>query len=125
MADVDDSLDSLRLALMHEVLPVGMAMMERVRSGGASKVVEVFSSSSDPLQDLRDEGELAAKSLRERLDQVSPGLGNPVMPVKVAVNDEMDETAAGTEEDKELQQILSRIEERLDALQAHFPEGDI
>ena len=50
-------------------------------------MVEAFTGSSDPLQQLRVEGEAAARSVRDRLDQVSPGLGNPVMAVNVAVDD--------------------------------------
>ena len=64
-----------------------LAMVDRVRRGGARKMVEAFTGSSDPLQELRVEGEAAARSVRDRLDQVSPGLGNPVMAVNVAVDD--------------------------------------
>ena len=81
-------LDQLRLTLMQEVLPVGLAMVERAREGGPGRVAEVFTAgAADPLGELRQEGEPAARSLRDQLDQVSPGLGNPVMPVKVSVQD--------------------------------------
>jgi len=82
----DDLFDSLRLSLMQEVLPVGLAVVERARQGGARKVAEAFTESADPLEGLRQEGEEAAQSVREKLDQVSPGLGNPVMSVKVDVD---------------------------------------
>ena len=112
----EESLDTLRLAFMQEFLPVGIAMVDRVRRGGASKVVEVFTASSNPLEELREEGEPAARSLRERLDQVSPGLGNPVMQVKVAVDDESPNLMQL--QDKEvLGEALNRIEVRLDALE--------
>ena len=81
----DEPIDRLRLSLMQDVLPVGMAMVKRARKGGASKVAEAFTSLDDPLQALRTEGEPAAKTLREQLDKLSPGLGNPVVPVKVDV----------------------------------------
>ena len=52
----DNPLDQLRLSLMHEVLPVGLAVVERARQGGPSKVVEAFTTgSADPLADLRQE----------------------------------------------------------------------
>ena len=52
--------DEFRLSLMQEILPMGLAVLDRARKGGASKVVEVFSSGSqNPLADLRDEGEPA------------------------------------------------------------------
>ncbi len=82
----DNPIENLRLSLMQEVLPVGIAMLERARKGGANKVVEVFTSADDPLQILRKEGEPAAQTIRERLDEISPGLGNPVVPVEIAVD---------------------------------------
>lgn len=115
----DDPLDSLRLSLMQDVLPVGLAMVERARQGGASKVVEAFTKSDEPLQGLRDEGESAAKSVRERLDQVSPGLGNPVVPVNV----EVDEASNLEDQDQyALQEALARIEERLKLLKHHLQD---
>ena len=80
-----DSKDNLRLSFLEDVLPVGMAVIERVRKGGASKVIEAFNSAEEPLEALRIEGESAAKAFRDRLDKISPGLGNPVVPVEVAV----------------------------------------
>lgn len=79
-----DPLDALRLTLMQDVLPVGMAMVERARKGGPQQVMAAFDgSSADPLGQLRQEGEPAASRVRAQLDQVSPGLGNPVMQVEV------------------------------------------
>ena len=80
-----DSKDNLRLSFLEDVLPVGMAVIERVRKGGASKVIEAFNSEEEPLEVLRIEGESAAKVFRDRLDKISPGLGHPVVPVEVAV----------------------------------------
>jgi len=105
----DDPKDILRLALMQDVLPVGLAIFERVKQGGASKVAEAFSSSDDPLQELKIEGELAAKTVREQLDNVSPGLGNPVVPVKVDIefrNPEVDPIL----DQESLLQCLGRIQ---------------
>ena len=72
----DNPLDQLRLSLMQDVLPVGLAVLERARKGGPGKVVEVFTAGSeDPIADLRQEGEPVARDVREQLDAVSPGLG--------------------------------------------------
>ena len=116
MADspsADNPLDQLRLSLMQDVLPVGLAVLERARQGGPTKVAEVFSgASADPIADLREEGEPAARTVREQLDQVSPGLGNPVMPVSVSV----EEPVASPDERSELINALQRIEGRLEDL---------
>ena len=116
MADspsADNPLDQLRLSLMQDVLPVGLAVLERARQGGPTKVAEVFSgASADPIADLREEGEPAARTVREQLDQVSPGLGNPVMPVSVSV----EEPVTSPDERSELINALQRIEGRLEEL---------
>ncbi len=46
----EENLDSLHMSLMQDVLPVGMAIFERVKEGGANKIMEVFKDSDDPLQ---------------------------------------------------------------------------
>jgi hypothetical protein len=79
-----DPLDALRLTLMQDVLPVGLAVVDRARRGGPSEVMAAFNgSASDPLGQLRQEGEPAASQLRDNLDRIQPGLGNPVMKVEV------------------------------------------
>ena len=76
-------LNALRLKLMQEVLPVGLAVADRARKGGAKDVIAAFQGDEDPIEQLRQEGAMAASLVRERLDRVSPGLGNPVMQVEV------------------------------------------
>ena len=127
----DNPLDQLRLSLMQEVLPVGLAMFERARDGGPAKVAEAFTAGSqDPIADLREEGEPAAKSVREQLDQVSPGLGNPVMPVTVSVEEPVDVTEvaadqpSAADERGQLLETLHRIEARLGLLRGHLQTMD-
>jgi len=111
--------DAMRLALMQDVLPVGLALLDRARRGGPGRVVESFTTSPEPFNDLRSAGEPAAREVRERLDQVSPGLGNPVMEVAVEVEEMVDENVKEelpvTVEDERLalQEALTRIEQRL------------
>ena len=116
-----DPLDSLRLALMQEVLPVGMAVVERARRGGAKDVVEAFTTTADPLGQLKQEGDAAARSVRDELDRLQPGLGNPVMKVSVeTVPDAPADLASpelGVSDHSELQRTLGRIAERLAVLE--------
>ena len=113
-------LDELRLALMQDVLPMGLAFVDRVRSDGPARAVEALAQADDLLEDLRREGEPAARVLRERLDQISPGLGNPVMSVQVQVDEPVEplESPALTNDPQELQEVLARIETRLQRLDA-------
>ena len=120
MAD-SQPLDSLRLALMQEVLPMGLAFVDRVRTDGPAKAVESVASGDDPLGDLREQGEAAAREVRERLDQISPGLGNPVMSVQVEVDEPveaLDRLHSDHGDSSQLQDVLVRIEGRLQRLDA-------
>lgn len=132
-----DPLDSLRLALMQDVLPVGLAVVERVRKGGPAEVLAAFDgSSADPLAQLRQEGEPAASQVRENLDRLQPGLGNPVMKVEVHTVEAPEATggtsaaasspawaadvAAEPADPAELLVALARIEQRLALLQSRI-----
>tara|TARA_Y100000739_G_scaffold162863_1_gene141032 strand:+ start:116 stop:496 length:381 start_codon:yes stop_codon:yes gene_type:complete len=114
-------LDSLRLALMQEVLPMGLAFVDRVRTDGPAKAVESVARGDDPLGDLREQGEVAAREVRERLDQISPGLGNPVMSVQVEVDEPaapQDSLDSDHSDSSQLQDVLTRIDGRLQRLDA-------
>jgi hypothetical protein len=125
-----DPLDSLRLALMQDVLPVGLAVVERARKGGPAEVLAAFDGTrADPLGQLRQEGEPAASQVRENLDRFQPGLGNPVMKVEVrdvAAEDAQVVTGWDTPPPPtpadlaELMEALGRIEERLALLQSRL-----
>lgn len=119
-----DPFDALRLTLMQDVLPVGLAVAERVRKGGPKEVLAAFDGgSADPLGRLREEGEPAARTVRENLDRLQPGLGNPVLKVEVRdvpAEPSMDsgDGAVGPVDDPgELRAALSRISERLSQLE--------
>ncbi len=116
--------ERLRLKVMQDILPIGMGMLDRLKKGETNKIVELFSSSSDPLEELRSEGDLAAQSIRDQLDQINPGLGNPVMEVKVEVDNSNFKNSA-IENDSSLREILLRIEDRLDSLKRHLNETEI
>ena len=125
-----DPFDALRLTLMQDVLPVGLAVAERVRKGGAREVMAAFDgSSADPLGQLREEGEPSASQVRESLDRLSPGLGNPVMKVEVRdvppepVHPESPSPAANPSDERELSEALARIAQRLEALEQALLPG--
>lgn len=110
---------------MQDVLPVGLGAVDRVRKGGPAELLAALTAGEgDPVARLREEGEPAASRLRQQLDQLSPGLGNPVM--KVEVRDVQPESpmavstvaADGSRpSDAELQCRLQLIEQRLRLLE--------
>jgi hypothetical protein len=126
-----DPFEALRLTLMQDVLPVGMAVVERARRGGPREVAEAFTAREDPLGGLREEGDAAARELRDSLDRLQPGLGNPVMRVQVrdipdpasegvavAAGESVAAAEPNAEDDRQaLQSTLARIAERLALLE--------
>ena len=119
----DDSFENLRFYLMQDVLPVGLAIYQRARAGKVKTVVETFRSSKDPLNELRNEGETAAQSFRKNLDDISPGLGNPIMPVDVSIDDQEITQTEGIKDQEELNILLQRIDNRLEVLGKYLPDN--
>ena len=113
-----DPLDSFRLKLMQELLPVGLAVADRARKGGAKDVMAAFQAGdADPLEQLRREGEGAASQVRQSLDRLRPGLGNPVMKVEVRDVPDGPEDPLSLDDTVALQEGLGRIAERLQLLE--------
>ena len=113
-----DPLDSFRLKLMQELLPVGLAVADRARKGGAKDVMAAFQAGDgDPLEQLRQEGEGAASQVRQSLDRLRPGLGNPVMKVEVRDVPDGPGEPLSPDDTAALQEALGRIAERLQLLE--------
>ena len=126
-----DPLDALRLTLMQDVLPVGLAVADRARRGGPREVLAAFDGNQpDPLGRLRQEGEPAASQLRDSLDRLQPGLGNPVLKVEVQDGGTVPpEPEPDSSDVAELQVALARIANRLDQLERRLcgasPSADL
>ena len=118
----DKRLERMHIALMQELLPIGVAIVDRANEGGIKSLKEIFSSSDEPFAELRSEGEVRAHSLRDKLDKVFPGLGNPATSIDVVeVQDEMDNVEIKNLRNEEgLIEVLNRIEERLLHLNKFF-----
>ena len=112
----DASFHRLHIAFIEDFLPIGMAMINRAKRKGVGKFFNELSSTSDTLETLRGEGIESAKYIRDKLDQIRPGLGNPALEVQVANNSE--EYPENKEIlDPSLTEILVRIEDRLASIQ--------
>ena len=110
----DERLETFHLNLMNEVLPVGFGIFERVQKEGLKKLLEDLNSKNDYIGDLRSEGEPLASSLRDKLDGIRPGLGNPAIKVDVKAN--TSESCETLENIDSLSTTLNNIEKRLDLL---------
>tara|TARA_Y100001968_G_C19312416_1_gene694905 strand:+ start:296 stop:709 length:414 start_codon:yes stop_codon:yes gene_type:complete len=116
-----DQLETFHLLLMQEYLPVGLALMERASKGGPKKVMQAWTELEEPLDQLRTEGDAKATLLRDQLDKIRPGLGNPVVSVDVVVNtskDINDDDDINVDEDSinDLFRVLNRIDKNLKIL---------
>ncbi|KGG16911.1 MULTISPECIES: hypothetical protein [unclassified Prochlorococcus] len=113
-------LKDIHFMLMDNVLPVGLALTNRVQKAGPTKVVQDFISSNYSLDQLREEGSFSSKLVREKLDELYPGLGNPVVDIEVSVNpQEVSEEVNSTDQDS-LVYILNRIDKRLNLISSYL-----
>ena len=97
-------------------------------------MLDAFTGTADPVGQLKQEGDGAARLVRDSLDRLQPGLGNPVMKVSVQDIPNPEETilaslatepvgeAAADRED--LQRTLAQIAARLTQLEQHLAQGD-
>ena len=117
----NDVFENFRFSLMQDALPVGIGLSQRLREKGLVSVLESFKSSRNLFNDLRNEGEPLAQSFRDQLDEFSPGLGNPVMSVKVDVDpDIVSDSDSEDEETDSLIKVLNQIDDNLELLDRHF-----
>ena len=79
-----DQLRDFHVFAMESVLPFGMGMIENSKTGGFQKIMDGFKS-NDPFSEFQVDGETSAQTVRDKIDQLIPGLGHPVVSVDVTV----------------------------------------
>jgi len=112
-----DKLRDLHLFAMESVLPFGMGIINNAKNGGLQKIINVFKS-KDPLSEFQVDGATAAKTVRDKIDQVIPGLGHPVISVDVTIED--NEPDYEINDQDALVSTLNRIDTRLDQLSQYL-----
>ena len=108
-----DKLRDLHLFAMESALPFGMGIINNARNGGLQKIINVFKS-KDPLSEFQVDGESSAKTVRDKIDQLIPGLGHPVVSVDVTVEENYPDYEINDRDS--LVSTLNRIDIRLDQL---------
>ena len=81
-----DQLKDFHLFAMEFALPFGMGIIKNAKTGGFQKIMDVIKS-KDPFSEFQVDGETSAKKVRDKIDQLIPGLGYPVVPVDVTVEE--------------------------------------
>jgi len=115
-----DQLRDLHLFAMESALPFGMGIINNARTGGLQKIMNVFQS-KDPFSEFQVDGETSAKAVRDKIDQLIPGLGHPVVSVDVTM--EENQTDYEINDQDSLVSTLQRIDKQLDEL-SHYLSND-
>ena len=115
-----DQLRDLHLFAMESALPCGMGIINNARTGGLQKIMNVFQS-KDPFSEFQVDGETSAKAVRDKIDQLIPGLGHPVVSVDVTI--EENQTDYEINDQDSLVSTLQRIDKQLDEL-SHYLKND-
>ena len=113
----NNQLRDLHLFAMESVLPLGMGIISNAKTGGFKKIMDVCGA-EDPFLEFQIDGETAAKSIREKIDNVIPGLGHPVVSVDVTV--EKNDPDVEINNKDALVSTLSRIDSQLDELRLYL-----
>tara|TARA_Y100001968_G_C19444780_1_gene764710 strand:- start:740 stop:1105 length:366 start_codon:yes stop_codon:yes gene_type:complete len=110
-----DIFTGFRLSVMQDLLPISLAVVDRVRKEGFQGVVDIFNTSNQPFQDFRSEGESSAQYIRDKLDQLGRSSGDPVEPVDVEINNN-EPVELEPNDLQELMFILNNIDKRMNLL---------
>ena len=108
-----DQLRNLHLFAMESALPLGMGILENAKTGGIQKVIDVLKL-EDPFSAFQVDGENSAKAFRDKIEQIIPGLGYPVVSVDVTVAENYPDYKNNDED--ALVSTLNRIDTELDQL---------
>ena len=116
-----DQLRDLHLFAMESVLPFGMGIIDNAKIGGVKKILDVFRS-KDPFSEFQLDGETSAKKIRDNIDQLIPGLGHPIVPVDVTVEENHPDSEINDHDS--LVSTLNTIDNQLDQLR-DFLQNDL
>ena len=108
-----DQIRDLHLFAMESALPVGMGIINNAKTGGLKKIIDVCKS-KDPFLEFQVDGKTSAKTVRDKIDQLIPGLGYPVVSVDVTVEENYPDYESN--DNDSLVSTLNRIDSDLDQL---------
>tara|TARA_B100000965_G_scaffold251769_1_gene211812 strand:+ start:541 stop:918 length:378 start_codon:yes stop_codon:yes gene_type:complete len=112
-----DQLKGLHLFAMESALPFGMGIINNARTGGLQKIINVCKS-KDPFSEFQLDGETSAKTVKDKIDELVPGLGHPVVSVDVSVEENYPDYE--NKDRDSLVSALKRIDNQLDQLRHYL-----
>ena len=81
-----DKLRDFHVFAVESALPFGMGIIKNAKTGGLRKIVDVCKS-KDPFSEFQVDGKTSAKTVRDIIDNLIPGLGYPVVSVDITVEE--------------------------------------
>ena len=117
-----DKLRDFHLFAMESALPFGMGIINNAKSGGFQKIMDVFKT-KDPFSEFQVDGETSAKTVRDKIDQLIPGLGYPVVSVDVTVEENYPDYESNDQDSLVL--TLNRIDSELDQLRSFLHDDSL
>ena len=115
-----DQLRDFHVFAMESALPFGIGIIKNAKNGGFQKIMDVLKS-KDPFLAFQVDGKTSAKTVRDKIDQLIPGLGYPVVSVDVTVEENSPDYESNDQDS--LVSTLNRIDSQLDQLR-HFLKND-
>ena len=115
-----DQIRDLHLFAMESVLPFGMGIINNAKTGGFQKIIDVLKS-KDPYSEFQVDGKTSAKTVRDKIDKLIPGLGYPVVSVDVTVEENYPDCESNDQDS--LVSTLNRIDSELDKLRHYLTYG--
>ena len=115
-----DQIRDLHLFAMESALPFGMGIINNAKTGGFQKIIDVLKS-KDPYSEFQVDGKTSAKTVRDKIDKLIPGLGYPVVSVDVTVEENSSDYESNDQES--LVSTLNRIDSELDKLRHYLTHG--
>ena len=115
-----DQIRDLHLFAMESALPFGMGIINNAKTGGFQKIIDVLKS-KDPYSEFQVDGKTSAKTVRDKIDKLIPGLGYPVVSVDVTVEENYPDYESNDQDS--LVSTLNRIDSELDKLRHYLADG--
>ena len=115
-----DQIRDLHLFAMESALPFGMGIINNAKTGGFQKIIDVLKS-KDPYSEFQVDGKTSAKTVRDKIDKLIPGLGYPVVSVDVTVEKNYPDYEINDQDS--LVSTLNRIDSELDKLSHYLTHG--
>ena len=115
-----DQIRDLHLFAMESALPFGMGIINNAKTGGFQKIIDVLKS-KDPYSEFQVDGKTSAKTVRDKIDKLIPGLGYPDVSVDVTAEENYPDYESYDQDS--LVSTLNRIDSELDKLRHYLTHG--